>query len=837
MAVDKTSVIKSTLSRIPKGAPILALLGGILVCPSRSFRAHLCGLLSNQLIGPGNGSASLAIATNRLHLGYISQPYRAILKGTGGKPPHTWSVSSGQLPPGLSLDSAKGQITGTPTRGGQYSVTITVKDAGNASASSSFSLTVFEQPLDKYGGLTNLQCANGRQAHFYTEKINNRWHLCTPAGNAFWLAAVSDVTQNQGTDYQGINTLGLTNDKYSSGISSIGTLNWAYQTLRRLGAWGFNTLGEYQLAALLPTHVDSQWPTSDRTNPIHLPFTFQLNPILYSAFNRDNYAPGPTKNTKGLYKRSVFTGYMRGMADVFDSNFFRWLAKNLIDPKAVVHQVITGPNKDFLIAMVGDESDNIGGGSAGVDFQCVLRDTLLKNPGKADPHWGWITFISSPTVAATSKSDTPKSRSPADVVYTDTKFHSKAELSTWLQQTVDNGPGYASFSALNAAWGSNYDTFGSDAVSHTETLGTGDGATTTFNFTLSSTPVTPLSITVQVGNRVIAGDDGQGPRLRSPTSIGNFLGNTGTTPLGTINYPRGAGSIIFTSPPASGASITATYQTNGWGTGHGLLDEDGTCPARTSSTCWVVTDFWNVTGGSGTATMRADLDNFLFHFYKHYFGTMKATLNAAAPGVLYLPTLIGGYGTPPRRQVLQAEGLYADVVMVPTVPSIDPNNVVTDQQARIDFFAQYLGDKPWTSFNGFWANADSYMSPYPNTQSVFNTQAQRGQYYATQMNRFLSAQISSGCNCGFSGTYPLTGMLWWQYYDSWGEKANWGLVTPRDDPYDGVSATTTPGADSWGYPTGCLPTFGCEQANYGDFIDAVRDANLNALRTLAGERR
>jgi hypothetical protein len=65
------------------------------------------------------------------------------------------------------------------------------------------------------------------------------------------------------------------------------------------------------------------------------------------------------------------------------------------------------------------------------------------------------------------------------------------------------------------------------------------------------------------------------------------------------------------------------------------------------------------------------------------------------------------------------------------------------------------------------------------------------------------------------------------------EHANWGLVTLRDDPYDGVSSTASQGYDAWGYPTGCLANLGCEKASYGDFVDYVTNANLNALRALA----
>jgi hypothetical protein len=42
-------------------------------------------------------------------------------------------------------------------------------------------------------------------------------------------------------------------------------------------------------------------------------------------------------------------------------------------------------------------------------------------------------------------------------------------------QGGDRGPDYASIAALNAAWGSNYDTFGSDAATHTDPCFLGAG--------------------------------------------------------------------------------------------------------------------------------------------------------------------------------------------------------------------------------------------------------------------------------------------------------------------------------------------------------------------------
>ena len=782
-----------------------------------------------QLGSTSPQNSTLSIATHGLHLAYIEKPYLAVLTAIGGTPPYGWSVIPGGLPPGLSLHSTSGQIKGTPTQGGQFSATIKVTDSSGASASKTFNLQVFEQPTDKYGGLVSKPCPNGPHKHFYVQKINSRWYLCTPAGNAFWMNGVSDTVNDNATDYQGINYYNLVNTKYAAGYTGNGTLNWALSANRRLQSWGFNTHVEAGSIYVLPTTGNSLWRTADNTIPIHVPFIGQIVPTRYSSFNLNNYAPGPTKNTLGSYKLSVFTGWMAGAADVFDANFAAWIKGELAND-GIVRNWYSGPNRDYLIGISGDEADDTGGFRAGSDFQTV--NNAAYQGGHSDPHWGWITLITTPVKAATGRGSTPSSRAPSDIVYADTQFYSKTELANWLRQTGDNGPGYASLAALNAAWGSNYDSFGSDATSYTgEACATGNGTAGPYTCTLVHTPVTPLTVQVFVGGKLIAGDDGTGPLLSTPRDTGNFRQNGQTSPRGAITYTTGAISVTFATAVPIGTPITVSYQTGGWGTGHGLLDEDGSCPARTAS-CWVPKDAYLLAGA--TSAMKTDLDNFLYHFAKRYASLEKAEFNAVAPGLLYLgPGTLGSWGTPARGPVLKAFGEYVDLMYMPTIPTTNPFGKITDDQARIDYIARYAGDKPWFNWQGFWAQADSYTSVYKDPDAMFHTQTERGQYYQTWMNRIVTATVSSKCNCASAGTSPIVGMAWWQYTDMRGERANWGLVTLRDDPYDGVSATTSQGYDSWGYPTGCLAAFGCERANYGDFTDEVMKANLEALRTLA----
>ena len=83
----------------------------------------------------------VSITTTSLSGATAGTAYSNTLSATGGKLPYTWTLSSGSLPTGITVQSA-GSIAGTTSQTGSFTATIEVTDSSSPKLTSSKSLTL-----------------------------------------------------------------------------------------------------------------------------------------------------------------------------------------------------------------------------------------------------------------------------------------------------------------------------------------------------------------------------------------------------------------------------------------------------------------------------------------------------------------------------------------------------------------------------------------------------------------------------------------------------------------------------------------------------------------------
>ncbi len=393
-----------------------------------------------------------------------------------------------------------------------------------------------------------------------------------------------------------------------------------------------------------------------------------------------------------------------------------------------------------------------------------------------------------------------------DQLYSDPVVYTKKRLSTNLQTQ------YGTIAALNAAWGSNYTTFGSSATTvASETIGTGNGVTTTFNYTFAHTVVDPASILISVGGVAQAGDCpwfeyycnrlNTSPNGTIMPASGNILSASSQ-----VNYTTGVITLVFSSAPANGVAITASYQYSGWpkalAGGTGFLDEDGT-------SAWYPTSIPYPPVG----TVASDLDAFYGQIVKQYFSTFTSAMRSFFPHHLVIgpDALCAKLEAPVLLQAAQ----YLDVFLANCTQPTYNNGGTGQNIATAAYNTMGIPIIPYnaivTTSDSQWTWANCAATGWDDRCAA--TQQGRGQLYQSWAQQWFNNYI------GADGYGFIVGWDWWQYTDNIGERQNFGLVSSNDNLYDGVQDTTTKVTDSLGFVT--IP----EPGNYGDFLSPVKASN------------
>ncbi|MFZ0638971.1 MAG: hypothetical protein WAN33_04725, partial [Candidatus Acidiferrales bacterium] len=374
------------------------------------------------------------------------------------------------------------------------------------------------------------------------------------------------------------------------------TFNWGWQTLKRMTAWGFNSVGQDSGSYVQANTNCSKcvWPGGKQ--PIPLPYLTELKPAEYASINRLGYLTEPIKDEIGGTNNNY--NYWRGGAlyDVFDPKLHKEWQMELANKN---HGDVR-MNYPYVLGVFTDDSDYFFGSGAGPDFPT----------GHTNSNIAWVTLITSPVQTYTPATPLGDEK----FLYQTTQNFTKTQATNPTTPCSISSPcslrDYlwrkygGSISALNAAWKSNYTTFDSTGTPVTaEVLGTGDGTTTAFTHRLAHAAVSPYSVLVFVGGGAKAGDcpwfrRGCGTSWSNRGTLGGPEANDVTQSASTINYSDGDVTITFAKPPGRGTTITANYIYGGWmAGGTGLMDEDGSDGGTGhNSASWVGTNVFCLEG-------------------------------------------------------------------------------------------------------------------------------------------------------------------------------------------------------------------------------------------------
>jgi hypothetical protein len=92
------------------------------------------------------GCPVITLNPTTLPSGATGVPYSQTVTATSGTAPYTYTISSGALPAGLTINAATGSITGIPTAPGLFTFTIRATDAAACPGARTYTLTIITGP-------------------------------------------------------------------------------------------------------------------------------------------------------------------------------------------------------------------------------------------------------------------------------------------------------------------------------------------------------------------------------------------------------------------------------------------------------------------------------------------------------------------------------------------------------------------------------------------------------------------------------------------------------------------------------------------------------------------
>jgi len=155
----------------------LSSTGSITGTPTQSGQTSLVVKATDTTGATATGAFLLQIVNPRvpfinpfppLSPGTVGQLYQTAFNGVGGQTPYTWSIATGKLPAGVSLNAQTGILSGTPTQSGNFPLTVEITDANQVTTTQTFTLRVNSPALQ----ITPATIPAGIANVAYTEGLN-----------------------------------------------------------------------------------------------------------------------------------------------------------------------------------------------------------------------------------------------------------------------------------------------------------------------------------------------------------------------------------------------------------------------------------------------------------------------------------------------------------------------------------------------------------------------------------------------------------------------------------------------------------------------------------------
>lgn len=221
---------------LPAGVSINASTGLVSGTPTTSGTSSLTVSVTDAFNQVASRTVNLVVVARPAFAaaapagGQVGIVYSTPFNVSGGSLPLVWSIAAGSAPPGLTLDTSTGNLSGTPTTVGNSTFTMSVVDANNQSATKAVTLVVAAGPLVIAKTANVSSTAPGGKVTYTITVANTGTSTWTGASLSDPLTGVlddaaynSDATTTSGTLSYAGSTLG-----WSGNVAAGGTVTITY---------------------------------------------------------------------------------------------------------------------------------------------------------------------------------------------------------------------------------------------------------------------------------------------------------------------------------------------------------------------------------------------------------------------------------------------------------------------------------------------------------------------------------------------------------------------------------------------------------------------------------